>query len=619
MSNLIQIKRSLTTPIPSSLADGELAYTANGNVLYIGSNGQIEAIAGLRTPGTLTANQALVANTTSGIDKIITANLVAYSITANGTTGSTGFVLSVDSSGNTYWQDPNLLTTAAAGSNGQIQFNGGDNDFTASDGLTFIAQSNNLTVGNTVFSEKLNIASNTFVVTNTNITILPGITLTANGVVGQPGEVLTSNSTGVYWASPVTTLDGLSDVSAALASNNNLLVYNSTTTQWENHGVGNGLTFTNHNLTINTGNGLTTNTTGLHITPRTFELTGDVSGNAVYDGTGNVSISVTIGANSVALGTDTTGDYVASITSGDGINVTSGTGEGSSPVISVVGNTGVTANSSGVFIGQPVGVTDSVTFNDIDISGNAIFGTTLADVIAFNSYVASDFIPESNVTYNLGSVEQNWNNIYSANIISHGAYITGDVSITGDLIVTGNVTSINVNSLSVSDPVIKLAVNNTISDTLWLGWTGHYNGQGNTTNHAGMARNPDDKEFYIFGTYGDEDLLVNENVINTADPTFSLANLHVYLKSGGLITNSSAVAITANSTVAVDLVANTLSLTTALPATSGGVGHTSYALGDILVASNSTYINKLSVGTAGKVLQSNGSTVVYADLDGGSF
>ena len=67
MANLIQIKRSLNTASPTSLANGEFAYTANGDVLFIGSNSAVLAIAGARNPGTLTANQALVANSTSGL------------------------------------------------------------------------------------------------------------------------------------------------------------------------------------------------------------------------------------------------------------------------------------------------------------------------------------------------------------------------------------------------------------------------------------------------------------------------------------------------------------------------------------------------------------------------
>ena len=63
MANLIQIKRSTTASTPGSLANGELAFTSNGDVLYIGSpNGSVVAIGGVRVPGFLTANQALVAN-----------------------------------------------------------------------------------------------------------------------------------------------------------------------------------------------------------------------------------------------------------------------------------------------------------------------------------------------------------------------------------------------------------------------------------------------------------------------------------------------------------------------------------------------------------------------------
>lgn len=67
-------------------------------------------------------------------------------------------------------------------------------------------------------------------------------------------------------------------------------------------------------------------------TSRTIELTGDVTGSASFDGSANASITATIAANSVALGTDTTGDYVASVSAGSGISV-SGTGEGASVTV----------------------------------------------------------------------------------------------------------------------------------------------------------------------------------------------------------------------------------------------------------------------------------------------
>ena len=59
-----------------------------------------------------------------------------------------------------------------------------------------------------------------------------------------------------------------------------------------------------------------------------INLTGDVTGSAAYI-SGALTVAVTISPNSVALGTDTTGDYVAGVVSGTGITVSSSGGEGS--------------------------------------------------------------------------------------------------------------------------------------------------------------------------------------------------------------------------------------------------------------------------------------------------
>jgi len=70
-------------------------------------------------------------------------------------------------------------------------------------------------------------------------------------------------------------------------------------------------------------------------TGRTISLTGDVTGTSgSFDGSGNVSIAATIAANSVALGTDTTGNYVATIATGTGLDG-SASSEGATPTISL--------------------------------------------------------------------------------------------------------------------------------------------------------------------------------------------------------------------------------------------------------------------------------------------
>ena len=79
----------------------------------------------------------------------------------------------------------------------------------------------------------------------------------------------------------------------------------------------------------------------------TVALTGDVTGSATFIGAGNTaSISTAIQPNSVALGTDTTGSYVAGVIGGNGITAINSGGEGSTPTLNL-DTTGVTASSYG--------------------------------------------------------------------------------------------------------------------------------------------------------------------------------------------------------------------------------------------------------------------------------
>lgn len=112
-------------------------------------------------------------------------------------------------------------------------------------------------------------------------------------------------------------------------------------------------------------------------TGRVIELTGDVAGSITFDGSANVSITTTIQQDSVALGTDTTGDYVKLIrtTSGfannsitsDAINITRDQGEGGTYTISV--DRASTANGS-----PGVASFDATNF-DVQASGHVTIDT----------------------------------------------------------------------------------------------------------------------------------------------------------------------------------------------------------------------------------------------------
>lgn len=100
MPQTIQIKRSTSTASPSSLANGELAYSSDSNKLFIGrpggGTGDIDAIGGKlytdmldHTAGTLTASSAVLTDANSKVDALKTANLT---IGANSITSASGDV-----------------------------------------------------------------------------------------------------------------------------------------------------------------------------------------------------------------------------------------------------------------------------------------------------------------------------------------------------------------------------------------------------------------------------------------------------------------------------------------------------------------------------------------------
>ena len=177
----------------------------------------------------------------------------------------------------------------------------------------------------------------------------------------------------------------------------------------------------------------------------TVTLEGDVTGTANVSN-GTITISTTIASNSVALGTDTSGNYVVDVSGGTGVSVSHTQGEGSTPTIS---------------IGQAVGTTDSVSFAGVTLSGDAAVN---GGDVTTTSTTASLFNANA-TTLNIGG---------AATTLSIGAAtgtttVNNNLTVTGDLTVEGTTTTLNTATLEIEDNTVLLNRGVTGSPTLDAG------------------------------------------------------------------------------------------------------------------------------------------------------
>ena len=227
-------------------------------------------------------------------------------------------------------------------------------------------------------------------------------------------------------------------------------------------------------------------------TPNTISVTGNITTSAGYfsgSGSGLTNIpagqlsgtvpSGNIGNDSVALGTKTTGDYVATVAASTGVTVSGGTGEGSTATIAI--GQAVATTSSPQFVG--VTATGTVSANAVSVTNGVgaasatITGTTATSVLTVDgieidttgasanqvlTYNGTKFAPSAPGAAAAGSLTGTTlaSNVVSSSLTSVGTL--SSLAVTGDLTVDTNVLRVDTTNnrvgINVTSPTSNLDV-----------------------------------------------------------------------------------------------------------------------------------------------------------------
>ena len=335
-------------------------------------------------------------------------------------------------------------------------------------------------------------------------------TLTLPGNNGDSNQVLTTNGSGVLsWTTPTTgtitktgtPADGQVSVwTGATELEGDAALTFATASDTLNIGASNDGTLTIGGVTIinNAGSGAVA-LSGINSLDATTEATIE----AAIDTLSNLTAASAL----VTTGTVTTGTWSSSF--GDAliqdIADVSGTATGADQVLVSTGS-GAFALESGATLRTSLGVDPAGTDNstNVTLAGSLDYLTLSGQQITRGAIVlttdVSGTLPVGNG--GTGATTLGDNRVLTgagssaisaeANMTFDGSTlaVTGDVNITGDLSVAGNTTITDTTTVSVEDSLLKLASNNTNTDTVDIGFYGVYVDSG--TKYSGIIRDASD-------------------------------------------------------------------------------------------------------------------------------
>ena len=538
MSTVIQIKRSTgaSAPATADLAEGELAYSQDrsgsgaGAILYIESRGSdgttavIDKVGGKKYTNTvdsmLVQEVAAVGGqvvfkeaTNNGSNKIIVKapNTLAadYTLTLPTADGSDGHVLQTNGSGTLSFAAPASSSLTIAGDTGSDSFStGGTLTFTGGEGIDTAITDNTVTISAEDATDTnkgvASFNSTNFTLTSGNV-VINAVEATKVNIAG--GTVLTS-----------------------LADADEFLVYDASASA-------------NRRISAE-----------------------DVA-DYVYAGfSGDITVTeagaVTIAANSVALGTDTTGNYVATV-AGTANQITI-TGSGSETAAVTVALT-----------------TDVAIAGDLTVTGNDIKSSTATALT----------LDGADVTV-AGDLKVGGNDIKSSSGTTALTLDGANVTVAGNLTINGSSTIVNSTTVTIDDVLLKLATDNS-ANSVDTGVYAEYV-EASTTKYAGFFRDASDSSIFKFFKGLETE---PSTTVNTAGTGYAVGTISANF-TGGTVS----------------------SLASAIGVVDGGTGAATFTSNGILYGNGTSAIQATAAGTDTYILKSNAGTPEWSNvIDGGTY
>ena len=644
MATIIKIKRTTGATAPSGLNQGELAYVydtgssstgagGSGLRLYIGdptstSNSAIQIGGQYFTQlidhahGTLTASSAIIVDSNKAIDELLVGNnsTAGGAIKFNeGTNNGSNFIAL--KAPNSVGTSVTFTLPSSDGSDGHVLVTDGSGNLSfsapASSSFTLAADSGSSDTFNT--GETLTIAGDTGITTtvsNNQISIDLDDTSVSAGSYGSSTAIptFTVDAQGRLTAAGTAAISTTLDIAADSGTDDGVVLGTDTLTFTGGTGIdtsvsGDTVTFAiDSTVATLTGTQTLTNKT---LTTPTLTTPRIADEGSINDANGNeyIKFQQTASAvNSLEVTNSATGNGAKLSTQGDDTNI--------NLILDPKGSGVVDVNSSRITnLTDPTQDQDAATKSYVD---NVVNGLDVKESVK----VAT--------TANLASTYNNGAGTLTAS--SNGALSIDGVTVsTNDRVLVKNQTDTKQNGIYVvtatgdgSNPFVLTRSGDADAASEITGGTFTFVEQGTANSENGFVFTHDGTP-----TLGTTAITVTQfsgagQITAGAALTKSGNQLDVAVDDSTIEVSSDALQIKTTypgqaSITTLGTITTGVWNGTAIAATSGGTGLTSYSTGDIIRASGANTLAALSLGANGKILQSDGSNVTYGDIDGGTY